>query len=68
MSEWMDRTPEFELTMMLISSPLALLVTLWGMTSDRALQLMRHRARDNGTMQSLKNVLSDGQSSLQRRL
>ena len=34
-------TPEFQLSIMLISSPLALLVALWGMTSESALQLMR---------------------------
>ena len=33
-------TPEFQLIVVLISSPLALLVALWGMTSERALQQM----------------------------
>jgi hypothetical protein len=35
------RTPEFELAIVLVSSPAALIVSPWGMTSDRALQLMR---------------------------
>ena len=38
---WLAFTPEFQLSVMLISSPLALLVALWGMTDKRTLQLMR---------------------------
>ncbi len=41
MQYWLLYTPEFQLIIILISSPLALLVALWGMTSDRALQLMQ---------------------------
>jgi hypothetical protein len=37
---WMAFTPEFQLTVVLISSPLTLLVALWGMTTQRMLQLM----------------------------
>ena len=37
----MVRTPEFEATVVLISSPLTLLVALWGMTTKYALQLMK---------------------------
>ena len=40
MQTWLLLTPEFELMVVFISSPLALLVSLWGMTSDRILQLM----------------------------
>jgi hypothetical protein len=32
---WMVLTPEFQLSVVLISQPLALLVALWGMTSER---------------------------------
>jgi hypothetical protein len=32
MQRWILRTPEFQLTVVLISSPLALIVALWGMT------------------------------------
>jgi hypothetical protein len=39
--EWMDYTPVFRLLIILISSPMSLLVALWGMTSRRYLQLMR---------------------------
>ncbi len=38
---WMIRTPEFIVTIVLVSSPLALLVALWGMTTRLALQLMK---------------------------
>jgi hypothetical protein len=38
---WLVFTPEFQLTVVLISSPLALIVALWGMTSERTLQHMR---------------------------
>ena len=39
--QWMFYTPEFQSTIVLISSPLALLVALWGMTSKHTLQLMK---------------------------
>ena len=38
---WLELTPEFQLTVVLISSPLALLFALWGMTDKRTLQHMR---------------------------
>ncbi len=38
---WLEFTPEFQQIVVLISSPLALLVALWGMTDKRTLQLMR---------------------------
>jgi hypothetical protein len=41
MKNWLNVTPEFQLAVVLISSPLALLVALWGMTDKRTLQLMR---------------------------
>ena len=38
---WLRYTPELQfISIVFISSPLALLVALWGMTSVRALQLM----------------------------
>jgi hypothetical protein len=40
-SFWMSYTPEFQLIVMLISSPAALFVALWGMTTKSALQLMK---------------------------
>ena len=44
MHQWMVRTPEFEATVVLISSPHTLLVALWGMTKY-ALQLMKTRTK-----------------------
>jgi hypothetical protein len=38
---WLVFTPELQLIVVLISSPLALFVALWGMTDKRTLQLMR---------------------------
>ena len=38
---WMLYTPEFQMITILLSSPLALLVALWGMTTERTLKLMR---------------------------
>ena len=38
---WLEFTPEFQLIVVLISSPLALIVALWGMTSAHTLQHMR---------------------------
>ena len=37
---WSNHTPAFQTTVVLISSPLSLLVALWGMTSKLMLQLM----------------------------
>jgi len=38
---WITFTPEFRLIFILVSSPLCLLVALWGMTSSRARESMR---------------------------
>ena len=45
MQLWLLYTPEFQLTVVLISSPLAMIVALWGMTSDRTLQRMQSNRR-----------------------
>jgi hypothetical protein len=42
---WMLRTPEFQVTIVLVSSPLTLLVALWGMTSRQTLQAMKSKER-----------------------
>jgi hypothetical protein len=39
MTYWLLFTPEFQITVVLISSPLALLVALWGVTSSSTLKL-----------------------------
>ena len=45
-SVWMRYTPEFQLTVVLISSPVALLVALWGMTSKQTLRTMMSGEKD----------------------
>jgi hypothetical protein len=44
-TQWMFYTPEFQLMIVLVSSPLALLVALWGMTFESTLQLMNESER-----------------------
>ena len=51
MQFWLFYTPEFHSSVELISSPLTLLVALWGMTSKRTLQLMRSRRRGMNKME-----------------
>jgi len=36
---WNEFTPQFEIVVILLSSPLTLMVALWGMTSARARQV-----------------------------
>jgi hypothetical protein len=45
LTQWNLYTPEFQPTVVLISSPLALLVALWGMTPKLTLQLLRRHKR-----------------------
>jgi hypothetical protein len=40
-NQWASRTPEFQVTVVLVSSPLTLLVALWGMTSKQTLHAMK---------------------------
>ena len=53
MQLWLIYTPEFQQMVELISSPLALLVALWGMTSARTLQLMKSNRRQKGRMRDV---------------
>jgi len=55
MAQWMAYTPEFQLMIVLVSSPLALLVALWGMTSNATLHLMQSGKRE--TLLPLKPVI-----------
>ncbi len=41
MARWMSLTPEFQTIIVFVSSPLALLVALWGMTPKHTLRQMR---------------------------
>ena len=45
-AQWMTYTPEFQLMAILISSPVAQLVALWGMTTKSTLHLMMTSKRD----------------------
>jgi hypothetical protein len=54
---WMAYTPEFQLLIVLVSSPLALLVALWGMTSKSTLQLMKSKPRELKSLKPVNNVL-----------
>jgi hypothetical protein len=58
---WATYTPAFESTTVLISSPLALLVALWGMTSNASLQLMKSSGRDSAL--SLRLITSSTQQN-----
>lgn len=40
-TQWMGYTPEFQTLITLASSPITLLVVLWGMTPKSTLQLMK---------------------------
>jgi hypothetical protein len=50
---WKSYTPEFESTIVLISSPVALLVALWGMTSNATLQLMKSSGQESAMKLSM---------------
>ncbi len=54
---WAVYTPEFQVTVVLISSPLTLLVALWGMTSKQTLQAMKSKEQE---VPLLQRVLSLG--------
>ena len=53
MQVWLIYTPEFQLMVVLISSPLTLLVALWGMTTNRMLQLMESSGQQMGGMRDV---------------
>ena len=58
---WMIYTPEFQLVVVLVSSPLALLVALWGMTSKATLQLMKSNTRGGGySVEPLAHAAKEG--------
>jgi hypothetical protein len=58
MSVWMAYTPEFQVLIVLVSSPVALLVALWGMTSNATLHLMQSSQREALlSLKPLKSVL-----------
>ena len=50
-NQWALNTPEFLVTVVLVSSPLTLLVALWGMTSKQTLEAMKSKEQDVPLMQ-----------------
>jgi hypothetical protein len=44
--QWAARTPEFQVTVVLVASPLTLLVALWGMTSRQTLHAMKSKEQE----------------------
>jgi hypothetical protein len=44
---WINETPEFQVLIVMLSSPVALLVALWGMTSNATLQLMKSSGQES---------------------
>jgi hypothetical protein len=52
-SQWGVRTPEFQTTVVLVASPVALLVALWGVTSRYTLQLMKVKQQGMAVQQDL---------------
>ena len=52
---WLDFTPLLEVVVETVSGPVALLVALWGMTTDRMLQLMNTRAQADGTAMATRS-------------
>ena len=51
--QWAVRTPEFQVTVVLVSSPLTLLVALWGMTSRQTLHAMKPKEQEVPLMQPM---------------
>jgi hypothetical protein len=50
-TQWGASTPEFQVTIVLASSPLTLLVAMWGMTSRQTLQAMKSKEQEVPLMQ-----------------
>jgi hypothetical protein len=50
-TQWAAYTPEFQVTIVVVSSPLTLLVALWGMTSRQTLHAMKSKEQEVPLMQ-----------------
>jgi hypothetical protein len=62
--QWLVYTPELQLVIILVSSPLALLVALWGMTPNAPLQLMKSRKRDTALTRKLMQRKKEEEPSM----
>jgi len=58
MNNWFTLTPEYQTMVILISSPVAMVVSLWGMTSKRALELMKSRGEQSAAARDDAGKLS----------
>jgi hypothetical protein len=45
-NQWAANTPEFQVTVVLVASPLTLMMALWGMTSKQTLEAMKSKEQD----------------------
>jgi hypothetical protein len=63
-SAWMTHTPEFQQVIILISSPVAQLVALWGMTTKSTLHLMMTSKRDKTLAITLMQAKKEEDESL----
>jgi hypothetical protein len=54
---WTSYTPEFQLTVVLISSPIALLVGLWGVTNKLTLHLLRSSNQEMPIMHETLQIM-----------
>ncbi len=63
-SAWMFYTPEFQLMIILVSSPVAQLVALWGMTTKSMLQLMKTSKRDKALAVTQMQAKKDEEGSI----
>jgi hypothetical protein len=63
-STWMAFTPEFQQVIILISSPVAQLVALWGMTTKSTLHLMTTSKRDKTLAVTLMQARREEEESM----
>jgi hypothetical protein len=59
MENWMTRTPEFRVSIVLISFPVSLLVALWGMTSGLMRRLMRNSTQRDVEVSGESRIMVD---------
>ncbi len=63
-AQWMFYTPEFQQAIILISSPVAQLVALWGMTTKSTLHLMTTSKRDKTLAVTLMQARREEEESM----
>jgi hypothetical protein len=67
MTAWMLFTPQFQLSIVLISSPLALIVALWGMTSNHLIRLINKSSQQDAASAPLTSLVSPARTSTMLR-